>query len=111
MNNNGIYSGLDAESWEYVTQDKELLWQRYIYSNNILRYLYVYRYTFSVPPTSLLYGTRYDKIASAFGARGYGAKTIPELDQALCEVFNEESKGPVIINVEVHPTSSRKAQV
>lgn len=63
-----------------------------------------------MPPTSLLYGTRYDKIASAFGAKGYNAETLPELNQALSSAFRNES-GPVIINVVIHPNSARKAQV
>ena len=65
----------------------------------------------SIPPTSLLYGTRYDKLAGAFGAQGYHAETIPELNQALLKAFRDNVLCPVIINVVVHPNSSRKAQV
>ena len=65
----------------------------------------------SVPPTSLLYGSRYDKIASAFGAIGYNAETVPELNQVLSTAFQDNTQRPVLINVVVHPNSSRKAQV
>lgn len=66
---------------------------------------------YSIPPTSLLYGTRYDKLADAFGARGYNAATVPELNQVMSEVFASDRHGPVIVNVVVHPSSARKAQV
>lgn len=68
-----------------------------------------FSFLYSVPPTSLLYGSRYDKIATAFNAKGYNAATIPELGQVLSKVFGDE--GPVIVNVVVHPNSARKAQV
>ena len=64
-----------------------------------------------MPPTSLLYGSRYDKIATAFNAKGYNAATIPELNQVLSEVFGGNGQGPVIVNVVIHPNSARKAQV
>ena len=64
-----------------------------------------------MPPTSLLYGTRYDKIAGAFGAKGYHVSTIPELSAAMSKVFGSEGLEPVLVNVVVHPSSSRKAQV
>ncbi len=65
----------------------------------------------SVPPTSLLYGARYDKIASAFGADGYSVRTVLQLDEVMKLVFSKHREGPVIINIEVDPNSTRKPQV
>lgn len=58
-----------------------------------------------------MHGTRYDKIADAFGAKGYSAETIPEMNQVLAAAFQENTLVPVLVNVVVDPTSSRKAQV
>ena len=64
----------------------------------------------SIPPTSLLYGVRYDKIAGAFGVQGFNAETIPELNHALSKAFATELE-PVLINIVIDPSSGRKPQV
>ena len=115
MNNNGIYRGLDRDSWRSITQDTDqVLGLRSVLNlancksvcNNGFFKIY-----YSIPPTSLLYGIRYDKIASAFGAKGYNAETIQELNHALSESLTHRQQGPVIINIIVNPSSGRKAQV
>ena len=50
-------------------------------------------------------------MAGAFGADGYGVETVSELDKVLQLVFSMQMQGPVIINVAIDPSSSRKPQV
>jgi len=65
----------------------------------------------SIPPNSLLYGARYDKIAGAFGAEGYNVESVSELDSVMKLVFGKSRQCPVIINVVLDPNSSRRPQV
>ena len=65
----------------------------------------------SIPPISLIYGARYDKMAGAFGAEGYNVESVSELDSVMKLVFGKSRQCPVIVNVVVDPSSSRKPQV
>lgn len=65
---------------------------------------------FSIPPTSLLPGARYEKITQMFGGRGYYVQTVEELRTALKESLSD-TKQPSVINIEIAPTAQRKAQV
>lgn len=65
----------------------------------------------SLPPTSLLPGTRYDRLAAAFGAKGYHATSTQELQKHLVEVLAYKESLPQILNVEILPSSLRKPQV
>ena len=66
---------------------------------------------YSIPPTSLLVGTHYEKMADAFQVDGYHAATTDQLHHALSKAFVPNRVVPVVINVEVHPSSARKPQV
>eukprot|EP01113_Clastostelium_recurvatum_P035588 TRINITY_DN4980_c0_g1_i2.p1 TRINITY_DN4980_c0_g1~~TRINITY_DN4980_c0_g1_i2.p1 ORF type:complete len:598 (-),score=125.03 TRINITY_DN4980_c0_g1_i2:23-1753(-) len=61
INNNGIYRGVDDLAGETSAV--------------------------AIPPTVLSPGTRYDRIAEAFGGKGYNASTMDELHAALQEIF------------------------
>ena len=65
----------------------------------------------SIPPNSLACGVRYDKMAAAFGAEGYGVETVAQLHTTLHQVFTKQRQHPVIINVAIDPSSARKPQV
>ncbi len=66
----------------------------------------------SIPPTSLLPGARYDKMAACFGARGYNVASPQELRGALNEVLSQNGADlPAVINVIINTSSERKAQV
>ena len=66
---------------------------------------------YSIPPTSLLPDVHYEKLATAFLADGYYASTPQQLHRALTKAFTPNRSVPVVINVEISPRSSRKAQV
>lgn len=89
VNNGGIYSGLDKDSYEQVSSSDEPL--------------------LHVPPTSLAPAIRYDEMAKAFGALSFLACTPRELSTALGACFAETSR-PSLINVVIDPFSQRKAQ-
>ena len=64
-----------------------------------------------IPPTSLGQKIRYDKMAECFGAVGYSAATHDDLRQALDTIQHHMGTGPYLLNVEICPTSQRRAQV
>ncbi|XP_074623239.1 2-hydroxyacyl-CoA lyase 1-like [Acropora palmata] len=90
INNNGIYSGVDEESWKELGQDPAT----------------------GFPPTALQPNTHYEKIIEAFGGKGYFVETPDELRAALKSAFEETSnaKKPVLINVMISPYADRKPQ-
>lgn len=96
MNNNGIYRGVDKEAWMDLTETDGL--------------------ALSIPPTSLLPDSRYNKMAECFGAKGYHVTTPEELRLVLNEVMitkEDEKNGrglPVIINIAINPSSERRVQ-
>lgn len=94
MNNNGIYRGVDDETWNNIMEEPSL--------------------PLSIPPTSLLPGVGYHNIGTAFLGEGLLASTPDQLRQALRRAFSEERmrrRGrPLVINVVIDPTSSRKPQ-
>ena len=65
----------------------------------------------SIPPTSLLPGVHYEKLAAAFLTEGYYASTPQQLHNALTKAFTPNRSLPIVINVEISPRASRKAQV
>ena len=65
-----------------------------------------------IPPTSLLPGVRYDQVAKGLGGGGHSVSTPDELKSILATVLSEKDrKLPYLINVEISPYSSRRAQV
>ncbi|XP_058687513.1 2-hydroxyacyl-CoA lyase 1 isoform X1 [Poecile atricapillus] len=89
VNNNGIYTGLDAKSWEEMLKFGDP--------------------ATCVPPVSLLPNAHYEKIMSAFGGKGYFVKTPEELQNAL-KASVTDKQTPSLINVMIDPQSERKKQ-
>ncbi|KFQ13554.1 2-hydroxyacyl-CoA lyase 1, partial [Leptosomus discolor] len=89
VNNNGIYTGLDADAWKEVSKSGDP--------------------ATCVPPVSLLPNSHYEEMMSAFGGKGYFVKTPEELQNALKASVTDE-KTPSLINVMVDPQSERKKQ-
>ncbi|XP_028413402.1 2-hydroxyacyl-CoA lyase 1-like isoform X2 [Dendronephthya gigantea] len=90
LNNNGIYNGVDEESWKDLASSSEGA-------------------AISAPPTALSPSARYEKIIQAFGGTGYFVKTPQELNHALKEAF-EKTNEASLINVMIDPFSQRKQQ-
>ena len=74
-------------------------------------FLYNYIFCYSLPPTSLLPGISYEKLAAVFGAKGYQATSVKELKNCLVEMLNYSGSLPQLLNVEILPSSLRKPQV
>ncbi|XP_052654977.1 2-hydroxyacyl-CoA lyase 1 isoform X3 [Harpia harpyja] len=89
VNNNGIYTGLDADAWKEMSKFGEL--------------------ATCVPPVSLLPNSHYEEIMSAFGGKGYFVKTPEELQNALKASLTDKQT-PSLINVMIDPQSERKKQ-
>ncbi|XP_074756578.1 2-hydroxyacyl-CoA lyase 1 isoform X3 [Athene noctua] len=89
VNNNGIYTGLDADSWKEMLKFGDP--------------------ATCVPPVSLLPNSHYEKIMSAFGGKGYFVKTPEELQNAL-KASVADKQTPSLINVMIDPQSERKKQ-
>ncbi|XP_066571769.1 2-hydroxyacyl-CoA lyase 1 isoform X1 [Amia ocellicauda] len=89
VNNNGIYSGLDKDTWKEMEKIGDL--------------------TSVAPPVSLLPEARYEQVMAAFGGRGFFVQTPAELQEALRKCLADPEK-PCLINVMIDPASDRKQQ-
>ncbi|NXM72962.1 HACL1 lyase, partial [Serilophus lunatus] len=89
VNNNGIYTGLDANAWKEVLKFGDP--------------------ATCVPPVSLLPNSHYEEIMSAFGGKGYFVRTPEELQNAL-KASVADKRTPSLINVVIDPQSERKKQ-
>ncbi|XP_074006297.1 2-hydroxyacyl-CoA lyase 1 [Numenius arquata] len=89
VNNNGIYTGLDADAWKETLKFGDP--------------------ATCVPPVSLLPNSHYEEIMSAFGGKGYFVKTPEELQNAL-KASMTDKQTPSLINVMIDPQSERKKQ-
>lgn len=90
FNNNGIYAGLDSETFNAITQESDPC--------------------LTIPPTSLYPNIHYDKLSHAFdGFQGFNAETPSELKNVLKKALSIKNK-PTIINVKIDPAADRKAQ-
>ncbi|KFW68256.1 2-hydroxyacyl-CoA lyase 1, partial [Pygoscelis adeliae] len=89
VNNNGIYTGLDADAWKEMLKFGDP--------------------ATCVPPVSLLPNSHYEEIMSAFGGKGYFVKTPEELQNAL-KASVTDKQTPSLINVMIDPQSERKKQ-
>lgn len=63
----------------------------------------------STPPTSLLPQAHYERMAAVFGGSGHFCSTIPQLQKAVSQALQNDSK-PSLINVMINPMAQRKAQ-
>ncbi|XP_054638789.1 2-hydroxyacyl-CoA lyase 1 isoform X2 [Dunckerocampus dactyliophorus] len=89
VNNNGIYSGVDPETWKEMATMGDL--------------------TSIAPPVTLLPEARYDQVMAAFGGRGFLVRTVEELRSAL-QLSLSDWERPSLINVLIDPSSDRKQQ-
>ncbi|KAM4600310.1 2-hydroxyacyl-CoA lyase 1 [Polymixia lowei] len=89
VNNNGIYSGVDPETWREMEKMGDL--------------------TTIAPPVTLLPEARYDEVMRAFGGRGFLVRTAEELRDALQLSLSDWEK-PSLLNVLIDPASDRKQQ-
>ncbi|KAI4502287.1 hypothetical protein M0802_002969 [Mischocyttarus mexicanus] len=89
INNNGIYNGLDNETFKEIQASGEP--------------------TEAIPPHSLTSETHYEKMMEMFGKKGHFCVTVDDIRQALKKSF-EESSGPNLINIMINPQADRKEQ-
>jgi 2-hydroxyacyl-CoA lyase 1 len=89
VNNNGIYSGFDEETFKSIQKDGNL--------------------TNVTPPTSLSTNVHYEKMMEMFNNKGHFCVNIPQLQKALQEAL-QVTDMPSIINVMISPSADRKPQ-
>uniref|UniRef100_A0A665UJS8 2-hydroxyacyl-CoA lyase n=1 Tax=Echeneis naucrates TaxID=173247 RepID=A0A665UJS8_ECHNA len=89
VNNNGIYSGVDLETWKEMAKMGDL--------------------TSIAPPVTLLPEARYDEVMAAFGGEGFLVRTVEELCEAL-QLSLRNWERPSLLNVLIEPSSDRKQQ-
>ncbi|XP_029796177.1 2-hydroxyacyl-CoA lyase 1 isoform X1 [Suricata suricatta] len=89
VNNNGIYQGFDADSWEEMLKSGDA--------------------TAVAPPACLLPNSHYEQVMTAFGGKGYFVQTPEELRKSLSESLADTTK-PSLINIMIEPQATRKPQ-
>ncbi|TRY93287.1 hypothetical protein DNTS_010845 [Danionella cerebrum] len=89
VNNNGIYSGVDPETWKEMEKMGDM--------------------TTIAPPVTLLPEARYEQLVRAFGGTGFLVRTVEELRSALEESL-KNTEMPSLLNVLIDPASDRKQQ-
>ncbi|GBP26985.1 2-hydroxyacyl-CoA lyase 1 [Eumeta japonica] len=89
VNNNGIYSGLDKETFKELQDGGDP--------------------TQMTPPTSLSGEVHYEKMMEMFNETGYLCRTTDEIKDALKKAMATTDK-PSLINILIDPQSNRKPQ-
>ncbi|XP_069682858.1 2-hydroxyacyl-CoA lyase 1-like [Periplaneta americana] len=89
VNNNGIYNGVDEESFKDIQEMGEM--------------------TKVIPPTLLTTNIHYERLMEMFGAKGHFCVDIPQLQSALQQSLKVYHR-PSIINVMISPSADRKPQ-
>ncbi|XP_063243155.1 2-hydroxyacyl-CoA lyase 1 [Bacillus rossius redtenbacheri] len=89
VNNNGIYSGFDQDTFSSIQEAGEL--------------------TRVTPPQALSVGARYEHMMGLAGAEGHICTSVDQLQGALHRSL-QVSDAPSIINVMISPTADRKPQ-
>lgn len=89
LNNNGIYGGLDNETFRQIQASGEP--------------------TQVTPPHCLTSETHYEKMLEMFGRKGYFCTTVQDIQYALkaCLQVNDS---PSLINIMINPQADRKEQ-
>uniref|UniRef100_A0AAR2J6E8 2-hydroxyacyl-CoA lyase 1 n=1 Tax=Pygocentrus nattereri TaxID=42514 RepID=A0AAR2J6E8_PYGNA len=87
INNNGIYSGVDPETWKQMEKMGDM--------------------TTVAPPVTLLPEARYEQVMCAFGGCGYLVRTVEELRSALQQSLRDTAM-PSLLNVLIDPAADRK---
>ncbi|XP_026673451.1 2-hydroxyacyl-CoA lyase 1 isoform X2 [Ceratina calcarata] len=89
VNNNGIYSGLDKETFRQIQASGEP--------------------TQVTPPHSLTADTHYEKMMEMFGRKGYFCITVEDIERALKAAL-QVTDSPSLINIMISPQADRKQQ-
>ncbi|PNF25063.1 2-hydroxyacyl-CoA lyase 1 [Cryptotermes secundus] len=89
VNNNGIYSGFDEETFQSIREGGEV--------------------TKVTPPTSLSTNVHYERMMEMFNIKGHFCVDIPQLQRALQQSLQVKDV-PSIINVMINPSADRKPQ-
>ncbi|EFN77971.1 2-hydroxyacyl-CoA lyase 1 [Harpegnathos saltator] len=89
VNNNGIYGGLDKETFRQVQSSGDP--------------------TQVTPPFSLTSETHYEKMMEMFGRKGHFCTTVQDIQQALKLSF-QVTDSPSLINIMINPQADRKEQ-
>ncbi|XP_060036826.1 2-hydroxyacyl-CoA lyase 1 [Erinaceus europaeus] len=89
VNNNGIYQGLDADSWNGMLKTGDA--------------------ASVAPPPCLLPNSHYEQVMMAFGGKGYFVQTPEELQKSLSQSLEDSTK-PCLINIMIEPQAMRKSQ-
>jgi len=93
FNNNGIYGGLDVESFAELKSSGDPC--------------------LTLPPMSLTAGIHYEKLAHAFDSndkfKAFYAETSEQIEAAVKSAL-EQTNSPSIINIAINPSADRKAQ-
>lgn len=89
VNNNGIYGGLDTETFRQLQASGEP--------------------TQVTPPFSLTCETRYERMMEMFGRKGHFCTTVQDIQRAVksCLQVND---APSLINIMINPQADRKQQ-
>ena len=111
FNNNGIYGGMDKETFNEIKESGDPALRLVIKSTQIESINNLIAPQLSLPPMSLTANIRYEKLASAFdNFQGYFAETKEQIKDAFQKAL-KETKRPSIINIAINPSADRKAQV
>ncbi|XP_032691175.1 2-hydroxyacyl-CoA lyase 1 [Odontomachus brunneus] len=89
VNNNGIYGGLDKETFRQVQSSGDP--------------------TQVTPPNSLTSETHYEKMMEMFGRKGHFCTTVQDIQQAL-KLSLKVTDSPSLINIMIDPQADRKEQ-
>lgn len=92
-NNNGIYNGLDLDSWQSLIGDNDPTDLPLV-----------------IPPVCLNPESKYECIMQAFGSPSYSVLSVAELHESLRKALGE-TKRPSLLHVHIESTSQRKPQV
>lgn len=89
VNNNGIYSGFDKETFRQIQASGES--------------------TQVTPPNCLTSETHYEKMLEMFGRKGYFCTTVQDIQQAL-KICLQITDSPSLLNIMINPQADRKEQ-
>ncbi|KAK7571911.1 hypothetical protein V9T40_014383 [Parthenolecanium corni] len=89
INNNGIYGGLDSETWDAINSTEEN--------------------TRTNPPTALTPLVHYENMLNMFNKTGYSCETPEQIQKALQKALQNKNE-PSIINIFISPYADRKPQ-
>ncbi|XP_050469402.1 2-hydroxyacyl-CoA lyase 1 isoform X1 [Bombus huntii] len=89
INNNGIYGGLDNETFRQIQASGEP--------------------TQVIPPNSLTSETHYEKMLEMFGHKGHFCTTVQDIQRAL-RICLQVNDSPSMINIMINPQAERKQQ-